>query len=136
WVGVLFALVAGLVLLVGLGLLLAAAVLNMARHGSFLGEGVGSALYLLSGAIFPLAVLPGSLQAIAAVLPPTLWLEALRRSLLHWQGAGPLEGWSTPGLWLALVVSSCVLLALGWALFRLSDRRARRRGAYDMTTGF
>jgi ABC-2 type transport system permease protein len=136
WAGLGFALAAGLILLVGLGLLLASAVLNMARHGAFLGEGVGSALYLLSGAIFPLAVLPGLLQGLAMILPPTLWLEAIRRALLNMPGAGPLETWSLGGLRVLLVVSSLILLGLGWTLFRYSDRLARQRGRYDLTTGF
>ncbi len=136
WLAVVLAMLIGLAMLVGLGLVLAAAVVNMARHGSFLGEGVGSALYLLSGAIFPLAVLPGVLQGVAMFLPPTLWLEALRRAILHQAGPGPLETWSAGTLWLALIVSSGTLLALGGWLFRVSDIHARRRGKYDLTTGF
>src|SRR5690348_10206322 len=65
----------GVVMLLALGLIVAGAVLNMARHGIFLSDGVGSALYLLSGAIFPLDVLPGWLRAVGLVLPPTYWLE-------------------------------------------------------------
>lgn len=136
WLGLACALACGGVLLVGLGLLLAAAVLNMARHGSFLGEGVGSALYLLSGAIFPLAVLPGWLQGVAVTLPPTLWLEAVRRSLLGLAGAGPLAGWSDGALQVALAGASALLLVVGWSVFRCADRRARQRGRYDLTTGF
>ena len=47
----------GVVMLVGLGLLLAGAVLNMARYGGFLGEGVAGMLFLLSGAVFPIDLL-------------------------------------------------------------------------------
>jgi len=136
WVALVLALALGVPLLVGLGLVLAAAALNMARHGAFLGEGVGSALYLLSGAIFPLAILPGALQGVATFLPPTLWLETLRRAILHRPGPGPLEAWPAGTLWLALAAASAALLALGWWLFRVSDRRARRGGRYDLTTGF
>lgn len=126
----------GMGLLLGLGLVMAAIAINTARHGIYLGEGVSSALYLLSGAIFPLAMLPGWLQGVAMFLPPTLWLEALRRCLLQRPGAGPLETWADSSLWLVLTLASFGLLLVGWTLFRLSDYNGRRSGKYDMTTGF
>jgi ABC-2 type transport system permease protein len=72
----------GMVMLVGLGLILAGAVLNMSRHGSFLSEAVAGLLYLLSGVVFPVSMLPDWLQHISLLLPSTYWLEGLRRSVL------------------------------------------------------
>jgi ABC-2 type transport system permease protein len=82
WGWLVFYLTAGAVMLPALGLLLAGIVLNMSRHGMFLSEGVAGTLYLLSGAVFPLDVLPGWLRPVSLALPPTYWLEGMRRSLL------------------------------------------------------
>ena len=45
-------------------------------------EAIAGALYLVSGAIFPIDILPSFLQPIAYVMPTTWWLEASRRGLL------------------------------------------------------
>src|SRR5262245_5490459 len=91
WLGLY--LLVGLVLLLSLGLLLAGVVLNMARHGMFLSEGVGGLIYLLSGAVFPLGALPPFLQPVGLALPTTWWLEGVRRAVLG-PGAArpPLDG--------------------------------------------
>jgi ABC-2 type transport system permease protein len=127
----------GLVMLLALGLLLAGVVLNMARHGMFLSEGVGSALYLLSGAVFPLSVLPPGLRHLGLLLPPTWWLEGVRRALLGDAAAQPaLRAWTHADLALALAASTLGLAVLAQAVFRWGERRARRLGRFDQTTGF
>lgn len=132
-------LVIGTVLLVALGLILAAAVLNMARQGMFLSEGIAGILYLLCGVVFPLAVLPKFLQAVSMTLPLTYWLEGMRRAIM---GAspdtmlhGPLSEWSHFELTLALVGSTVVLVAFALWFFRWSERKAYRNGRIEETTG-
>jgi ABC-2 type transport system permease protein len=137
WGWLLLYLFSGAVLLVALGLLLAAAVLNMSRYGMFLSKGVAGDLYLLSGAIFPIDVLPPWLRPVSLVLPPTYWLEGIRRALL-----GPavqqslLSDWDHPYLALALAASTLVLTITAHCFFRWGERRARRLGHYDETSGF
>jgi ABC-2 type transport system permease protein len=137
WGWLLLYLISGTVLVVVLGLLLAAAVLNMARYGMFLSEGVAGVLYLLSGAIFPIDVLPPWLRPVSLALPPTYWLEGMRRALL-----GPdarqsvLGGWDHSHLAAALVVSTAALGVVAHFFFRWSERRAWRLGRYDETSGF
>jgi ABC-2 type transport system permease protein len=151
--GLVYYLVMGTVLLVVLGLILAGAVLNMARHGMFLSEGVAGMLYLVSGVIFPLDVLPGWLQVVGLCLPTTYWLEGMRRSLLgadrlnamrsemlHRMG-GPttepvLNGWSSAELATALAVSTLVLAVLAHHYFAWCERRAWRLGKYDERSGW
>lgn len=127
----------GLVMLLSLGLLLSGLVLNMARHGMFLSDGVGSALYLLSGAIFPLDSLPGWLRPVGLAMPTTYWLEGVRRAVL---GAGVTSaGWADWGhgdIAIALLTGTAVLAVLAQLIFRRAERRARERGRYDLTTGF
>jgi ABC-2 type transport system permease protein len=137
WGWLLFYLLIGVLMLLALGLILAAAMLNMARHGMFLSEGVGSALYLLSGAIFPLEVLPRWLQAIGLALPPTYWMEGVRQALLGPQpSSGPLAEWTQPQLAGVLLAGTAVMLLVAEVVFRASERRASRLGRYDHTTGF
>ncbi len=122
----------GAAMLTAVGLILAGAVLNMARYGMFLGEGVTGALYLLSGAAFPIAVLPGWLRPVSLALPPTYWLEAMRRSLLgHGDQASPLGQWSHAELALGLAVGTGLLLSFARWFFAWSERRAWRHGRYD-----
>jgi ABC-2 type transport system permease protein len=142
WGWLLLYLVLGTVMLLAIGMILAGGVLNMARHGMFLSEGVGSALYLLSGAIFPLSVLPPWLQWVALALPPTYWMEGVRRSLLSPTGEqsplgrSPLSGWDHLQLTSALALSTLAVVLLAQVVFRWGERRAQRLGRYDQTTGF
>jgi ABC-2 type transport system permease protein len=127
----------GVVMLVALGLLLAGAVLNMARYGMFLSEGVAGALFLLSGAVFPIDVLPAWLRPLSLVLPPTYWLEGMRRALLGPLSLqSPLSGWGHAHLALALVGSTLTLCAVAYWFFRWSEDRAWRLGRYDAITGY
>ncbi|HJT79035.1 MAG TPA: ABC transporter permease [Gemmataceae bacterium] len=127
----------GMVMLIALGLFLSAAVLNMARYGSFLAEGVSGVLFLLSGAVFPLAVLPAWLRPISLALPPTYWLEGMRRALLGpAEFASPLSSWECWHLAAALAASTAVMCVLAHLFFRWSEQRAWRLGRYDQVTGY
>jgi ABC-2 type transport system permease protein len=127
----------GVALLAALGLLLAGAVLNTTRHGMFLSEGVAGVLYLLSGAVFPVSVLPGWLRPLSLALPTTYWLEGMRRALLGPAGdlGSPLADWGNGLLALALAVGTAVLWAAAQAFFTWGERRAWRLGKLDETSG-
>ena len=71
----------GIAMLSMMGLILASITLLIAHHFFLIGEAVASALYLLSGAIFPLDVLPVWLRPFGYAMPITYWLELMRRSL-------------------------------------------------------
>ncbi len=136
WGWLLVYLVTGTVMLVALGLILAGAVLNMARYGSFLSEGVAGVLYLLSGAVFPISVLPPFLQPLSYALPTTYWLEGMRRALLGpGELASPLADWGFVQLGLALAVSTLVCAATAHFFFHWSERRAWRLGRYEENSG-
>jgi len=57
-------------------------VLLIVNNVYFVGEAVAGALFLFSGAIFPLDVLPAWLRPIGYAIPITYWLELVRRSLI------------------------------------------------------
>ncbi len=139
WGWLLVYLIIGVVLLISLGMILAAAVLNMARQGMYLSEGISGILYLLCGVVFPLAALPRVLQYVSLALPPTYWLEGMRRALLGSSQEqllrGPLSGWSLADLCMALTASTIALTAFAIWFFQHSERRAWRRGRIEETTG-
>jgi ABC-2 type transport system permease protein len=136
WGWLAFYLVVGMVMLLSIGMILGGVVLNMARHGYFLSEGVGSALYLLSGAVFPITALPSWLQVVALTLPTTYWMEGIRRSVLGENGGVQMAGWGHVSLALTLLGGTAALAVLARVVFRWGERRAQRLGRYDQTTGF
>ncbi len=82
-----------------------------------------AAIFLIapvSGVYYPIAVLPGWLQAVAWALPSAHVFEGMRSVLLH--GAFRWDH-----LWIALGLD-VVYLALGAALFALAVRHAREHG--------
>lgn len=106
----------------GLGVASAAMMLTFRRGGGLIGLGVVG-LGLISGAYFPVTLLPGWLEATSGANPIALAIEGMREALLG--GAG----WSGVGPALAVLAPlSVVSLALGVTAFRLALRRERRIG--------
>jgi ABC-type polysaccharide/polyol phosphate export permease len=99
-------------------------------------EGVGVALYLLCGVIFPIDLLPRGLQQISLSLPFTYWYEALRRFLLGRGASATLSRWSDGMLLNVLAISTLVFAALSIWGYRVLERRARREGRLDQSTLF
>jgi ABC-2 type transport system permease protein len=126
-------------MLIALGMILAATVLNTTRQAMFLSEGISGVLYLLSGAVFPLGRLPAWLQPVSLALPTTYWLEGMRRTLLGFsdpeQLPSPLGRWDHESLALWLAVSTVLLGAAAFWFFRWSERRAWRLGRLEETSG-
>ena len=135
----LLSLVLGLSMLAMLGLLLAGVTLNIAHHSDFLGEAVAGALYLVSGAVFPIDILPRLVRPLGFVFPISWWLELTRRSLLGREAAAAFptfHAFSTLQVSLGLAGT-----ALGWGLiaaitFRLCEQSARERGLIDRVTNY
>src|SRR3989475_10832350 len=124
----------GIASVIALGLLVVSAAFLISSEAWRMPEGVGAALYLVCGAIFPVTVLPPILQALSAAIPLTWWLEAMRRGLL-----GPAVVRSLPhladGQGLAGLGPLTVLWgAAGPAVFAHSPRRARQLGILDRET--
>ena len=110
----------------GLGLTGAAATLTFRRGGGLAAAAMGL-LALLSGALFPLALLPGWLQTLAEVNPFAIAIEAMRETLIG--GAG----WATvrPDFLLLLPLSAFALF-LGAVAFRAALAREHRRGTLGL----
>jgi ABC-2 type transport system permease protein len=132
------ALIIGVVMLAFMGLILAGVTLLIAHHVWFLGEAVAGALYLFSGAIFPLEVLPPAIRWIGYVIPITYWLELIRRALVgEVADAFPtLQGLSNNQILAILVGLTLFFAVLSIFVFRWAEHRARERGLIDMVTNY
>lgn len=128
----------GVVSLAALGLIIGAFTLMMARHFWYVGESVAGALYLLTGAIFPLDVLPAWLRPLGFALPVTYWLEVARRALLGPNAATfpTLAGFSNRDLIGILGGFSLVMLVLAWVIYRWAMHRAKDQGLLDMESSY
>jgi ABC-2 type transport system permease protein len=125
----------GVVMLAVLGEILAALALLLPESGWSMGEGVAGALYLFTGAIFPIDVLPAWLRPIGYATPITYWLELLRRALLGPERSfATFAQWSDGQLLRALVALTAVLSAVALLAFHVCDRVARERGMIDRTS--
>lgn len=128
----------GILMLISLGMVLGSITLIIANHVWFLGEGVAGALYLFSGAIFPLEVLPEWLRPIGYAMPLTYWLELMRRSLIGEiaEAFPTLAAFSNLQLLGILLGLTLVFSVVAFFAFRYCDHRARELGYIDMTTNY
>lgn len=136
WALVVLATLLGLVAVVWLGIILAGASLIVARHSINMNEGLSGLFYLLSGAVFPLEVLPAWARSISLALPFTYWLELLRRLILRRPYAAPLAHLPDSALWGVLVLSTAVLTVAALAWFRWCEHVARARGLIDWKSNY
>jgi ABC-2 type transport system permease protein len=128
----------GIIMLALLGLLLAGITLITARHSYYIGDVVASGLFLFTGAIFPLEVLPIWLRPVGYALPITYWLELLRRSLVGSvaQAFPTFSHLSNLDLVVILILTSMVAGLLAVYFFKKCNHSARERGLIDMATNY
>jgi len=141
------AMVLGLWAVVAIGILIAAVCIQTRQESWQYPEAVAGALFLVSGAVFPLSVLPPFAQALGLISPLSWWMEGVRRALLpHAPSAigGPtslfhgLTGAIEPSavaVLLALSVTGVLVTLAATLAFRRSERRAKDLGLIDRTTG-
>ena len=84
---------------------------------------ISSALLLISGVYYPIAVLPGWMQVLAMISPANYALVAIRGAVMDGQGLVAL--W--PQLWPLLLIGA-VSMPLGLAIFLRAERFAKRTG--------
>ncbi|HEX7879837.1 MAG TPA: ABC transporter permease [Candidatus Eisenbacteria bacterium] len=138
WGWLLASLLFGIVSLALIGLLVGGMTLLMAHQVEVVGYAVAGSLYLVSGAIFPLEVLPSWLRWIGYGLPLTWWLELTRRALVgNAAAASPSMAAFGDASVLAILAGQTVVLAvvatLGW---KWAYHRARERGLLDKVTNY
>jgi len=139
--------VLGLGALVAIAVLLAAICLQTRQESWSYPEALAGALFLVSGVVFPLSVLPGPVQALGLLTPLTWWIEGVRHAVFPGGPSsigGPGSFWTaTTGtqapdpatILLALLATGALVTLAATGVFRVSERRAKDRGLLDQTTG-
>jgi ABC-2 type transport system permease protein len=138
WPLFIVALIIGISMLAMMGLILASITLLIAHHFFLIGEAVAGALFLLSGAIFPLDILPVWIRPIGFIVPITYWLELMRRSLIGnvAQAFPTLSHFSDMQL-LGILVGLTVVFAIASIyIFRFCDHHAREQSLIDRVTNY
>jgi ABC-2 type transport system permease protein len=138
WPLFLSSLLLGVVMLAMMGLILAGISLLIVNNVWFIGDTVAGALFLFSGAIFPLEQLPVWLRPVGYAMPVTYWLELLRRSLVgQIADAFPtLQAFSDPQLIGILVGLSVLFGIISFFVFRYCEHVAQERGLLDRVTNY
>ena len=127
----------GVAALASMGLAVAGLMLLTGTASWALGELLASALLVFSGAVFPIDVLPAWLQPIGLALPVTYWLELIRRALMSTPyPTATLGAWSSQSLVGALCLLTAAIAVMATAWFRRCERKARRQGLLDRSTGY
>jgi ABC-2 type transport system permease protein len=107
----------------GLGFAFASVVITAREANAFVFL-VRGLVMIFCGITYPIAVLPGWMQGVAQVLPQTYIIYGFREAMLN--GANFETLWP---VYQILLVFGALWLAVGLALFRRMERRARRTGA-------
>jgi len=147
WLMLVIVLALGAIAINALGLIMAAVCLQTRQESWDYPEVVVGALFLVVGAVFPLAELPLPLQFFGLIGPLTWWIAGVRQALFP---GGPSSIGGPGSLWLQLsgeanptdlqivffLLLTGAVVTLGAAiLFRVGEARARDRGLIDRTTG-
>ncbi len=115
----------GITALLGIGYMLCAVNIVSNRMEFILGDSVSGVFFLLGGVIFSISLLPAPVQYVSNVLPVTYFLNTVRESF----------GLPTPGNYMSnlaiLGLTTLAALILGFSVFRLAERRAKRLGLFD-----
>jgi ABC-2 type transport system permease protein len=132
------ALFIGVLMLAMMGLILAGITLLISHHVWFLGEAVAGVLYLFSGAIFPLEVLPPVIRRVGYIIPITYWLELLRRAMVGSvaEAFPTLSSLSNEQILGILIGLTIIFGVLSIFVFRWAEQQARERGLIDMVTNY
>lgn len=134
WNGVIVSLLVAMVAIQSIGWMLAALMLLIDRMGWVFAEGISGIMFLVTGAAFPLSVLPYWLKWVGYILPITYWLDIWRISLFGESSLRSLETLNLHQLWLLFGVTTAAWLgaAIGWG--KVADRWARRWGRVERET--
>ncbi len=125
----------GVLGVIAIGVFMAGWCLQLRQEAWSYPEAIAGALYLVSGAIFPIDILPSVVHPLAYASPTTWWLEASRRGLLGHGSPGSIGQLSDGQVMLFLVISVAIAVPIALSLFAWFMHRARESGLLDMTTG-
>jgi len=127
WVALTLTFLLTLASLYSLGMVLSSVYLAFGRAGESLNNAVQEPVSMISGIYFPsigqFSPFPFAVQVVASLIPLTIGMDALRRTLFFSQGLS--------AIWLHLLVLGVMGLVLFWAsglTLRALENRGRREG--------
>jgi ABC-2 type transport system permease protein len=147
WPMLVVTLALGIPPILAIGILLGAICLQTRQESWSYPDAFAGSMFLVSGVVFPLAVLPDPVEIIGLINPVTWWVAGVRLALLP---DGPTSIGGEGSVWtavtgsaapdattivLALFVTGTLITLAATAIFRSSERRARNLGLLDRTTG-
>jgi ABC-2 type transport system permease protein len=121
--GATMVLLAGSASFVGLGIVASVMPLLFPERGAQMTHIVKASILLVSGVYYPIDVLPGWMQKVAAVSPATYVLEGARAALIEGESLGGLLRFVWP-----LLIMGAVLVPVGVYVFGICERYAKRTG--------
>ncbi|MEX1247860.1 MAG: ABC transporter permease [Anaerolineales bacterium] len=138
WLLFIVSLTMGILMLAMMGLTLGSVILLIVNNVYFVGEAVAGALFLFSGAIFPLDILPTWLQPVGYIVPISYWLELIRRALIGQvaETFATFREFSNIQLLAILAGLTVLFTVVAFGVFRYCDHQAREKGYIDRVTNF
>lgn len=132
------AFILGFIVMADMGLILGGWTLIIKRNAWTLGESVGAAMFIFSGAIFPLSVLPKPLQVIGYIIPVSYWLTLIRRAMIpEVANAYPMFAELSNLQLIAILGAAAVIFSIiAIFSFKRFDYLARERGNIDMVSNY
>lgn len=128
----------GLISLIALGLLLGALSLLMAHHTWLVGDILAGSLFLFSGTIFPIDILPKGAMYFSFILPLSWWIELTRRALIG-DGAHAFSTFSAYEdshiLW-GLMATTALWWLASALIFPFCFNKAREKGWLDLSSNY
>ncbi len=123
----------GFISLIGFGVAFAGLALVLKRGAWDMSTAISGALYLVTGAIFPITILPGFLKDIALVIPLTYWIELTRRAVLGYSSPGMPSGWAITLFY--QIITTILVTTIAIIAYYICEHFARERGQLDRVTG-
>ncbi len=118
--------------LYSLGMTLSSLYLVYGREAESMNQVLQEPVSMLSGVYFPsigqFSPFPYALQLVASIIPLTIGMDALRRSLFFGEGVDPTIGWEL----LSLALMAAVLVLISTYSLRLLERKGRRDGTISV----
>lgn len=108
---------------IGVGIMAAVLPLLFTERGAEMAFMISSILLLVSGVYYPVSVLPGWMQPLAAISPATYVLDGMRRTVMEGQGVTSLLDILWP-----LAATGFVSIPLGVWIFLKVEHYAKRTG--------
>jgi len=133
WLTVVGSLGIAMIGMASIGWMLASFMLIIDRMGWVLAEGIAGLLFLITGAIFPMNLLPTPVAFFGKIVPITYWIDLWRLGIF---GANAKLGSGTPPdkLWLYLAATTLLWAVIAVYWYKVADRLARHWGKIEQET--